>query len=70
MAADIAQQFLRVLEEIRESAARHRRVRHRRVKDYSHRKARVLERLQIQPRVFALDICAYAVTSNHYHLVL
>jgi hypothetical protein len=38
--------------------------------DYSHRKAWVLERLQILSDVFAIDICAYAVMSNHYHLVL
>ena len=38
--------------------------------DYSHRKGWVLERLQIQSQVFAIEICAYAVMSNHYHLVL
>jgi REP element-mobilizing transposase RayT len=39
-------------------------------KDYSHRKAWVLERMaQLEP-VFAIDLCAYAVMSNHYHLVL
>lgn len=39
-------------------------------KDYSHRKAWVLERLKILSAVFAIDLCAYAVMSNHYHLVL
>ena len=39
-------------------------------KDYSHRKAWVLERLRELSSVFAIDICAYAVMSNHYHLVL
>lgn len=39
-------------------------------RDYSHRKAWVLERLSIQASIFAIDICAYAVMSNHYHLVL
>ena len=39
-------------------------------KDYSHRKTWVLERLQLLSSVFAIDICAYAVMSNHYHLVL
>jgi REP element-mobilizing transposase RayT len=39
-------------------------------KDYSHRKAWVLERLTELSSVFAIDICAYAVMSNHYHLVL
>jgi REP element-mobilizing transposase RayT len=39
-------------------------------KDYSHRKTWVLDRLAELSRVFAIDICAYAVLSNHYHLVL
>ena len=39
-------------------------------RDYSHRKSWVLERLHLQSQVFAIDICAYAVMSNHYHLVL
>ena len=39
-------------------------------KDYSHRKQWVLERLELLARVFAIDICAYAVMSNHYHLVI
>lgn len=39
-------------------------------KDYSHRKAWVLERLKYLADSFAVDLCAYAVMSNHYHLVL
>jgi REP element-mobilizing transposase RayT len=39
-------------------------------KDYSHRKDWVLERMALLDRVFAIDVCAYAVMSNHYHLVL
>jgi REP element-mobilizing transposase RayT len=39
-------------------------------RDYSHRKDWVLERLRLLSEVFAIDICAYAVMSNHYHLVL
>ena len=39
-------------------------------RDCSHRKAWVLERLTQFAAIFAIDICAYAVMSNHYHLVL
>jgi REP element-mobilizing transposase RayT len=39
-------------------------------KDYSHRKSWVLERLAQLCSMFAIDICAYAILSNHYHLVL
>src|SRR5688572_1747038 len=39
-------------------------------KDYSHRKAWVLERLQALASVFAIDVSAYAILSNHFHLVV
>jgi REP element-mobilizing transposase RayT len=39
-------------------------------KDYSHRKGWVIDRLRLLSDVFAIDICAYAVMSNHYHVVL
>lgn len=37
---------------------------------YEHRKVWVIERLKMLSAVFAIDICAYAVMSNHYHLVV
>ena len=39
-------------------------------RDYSHRKDWVLERLSQLTCIFTIDICAYAVMSNHYHLVV
>jgi REP element-mobilizing transposase RayT len=38
--------------------------------NYEHRRAWVEERLLYLCSVFAIDICAYAVMSNHVHLVL
>ena len=39
-------------------------------KDYSARKQEIKERLAMLAEVFAIDVCAYAIRSNHYHLVL
>jgi REP element-mobilizing transposase RayT len=39
-------------------------------RDYSHRKEWVLERMHQLSYVFAIDVCAYAIMSNHYHLVI
>jgi REP element-mobilizing transposase RayT len=39
-------------------------------KNYDHRKQWAIERLRELTGVFAIDICAYAIMSNHYHLVL
>ncbi|ADU66720.1 hypothetical protein Selin_1998 [Desulfurispirillum indicum S5] len=37
---------------------------------FDHRKQWILDRLGVLTEVFAIDICAYALMSNHYHLVL
>lgn len=39
-------------------------------KNYSHRKVWVLQRLGQLADIFAIELCAYAIMSNHYHLVL
>ncbi len=37
---------------------------------YEHRKQWLVSRLRFLSYVFAIDLCAYAVMSNHYHVVL
>lgn len=39
-------------------------------KSFAHRRQWVIERMHYLASVFNLDICAYAVLSNHYHIVL
>ena len=39
-------------------------------KNYEHRRQWVVDRLKELAGVFAIEICAYAVMSNHYHVVL
>ena len=39
-------------------------------KDYSHRKQWLIDRIDHLLGSFAIHLCAYAVLSNHYHLVV
>lgn len=39
-------------------------------KDYSHRKQWLVDKIKQLATIFSIHICAYAVMSNHYHLVL
>jgi hypothetical protein len=39
-------------------------------RDYSHRKAWIVERLRFLSSIFAIDVCAYAVMSTHAHEIL
>jgi REP element-mobilizing transposase RayT len=40
------------------------------LRDFSHRKAWLVERLRHLAAIFAIDVCAYAVMENHYHAIL
>ncbi len=39
-------------------------------RDFSHRKAWLVDRLRHLAGIFAIDVCAYAVMDNHYHTIL
>jgi putative transposase len=40
------------------------------LRDFSHRKAWLVDRLRYLAAIFAIEVCAYAVLENHYHSVL
>ena len=40
------------------------------LRDFSHRKAWLVERLRYLAAIFAIEVCAYAVMENHYHTIL
>ena len=39
-------------------------------KNFNHRRQWLVDRLQLQATMFAIDLCAYSIMSNHYHVVL
>ncbi len=39
-------------------------------KNYDHRKGLIVDKIKALSEIFAIDVCAYAVMSNHYHVVL
>ena len=40
------------------------------VHNYDHRKQWIVDQIKHLAAVFSMDVCAYAVMSNHYHVVL
>ncbi|CAH6784689.1 hypothetical protein VCHA27O13_40179 [Vibrio chagasii] len=37
--------------------------------NFEHRRVWLIERMRLLSQVFAIDVCASAIMSNHYHLV-
>jgi hypothetical protein len=38
--------------------------------DFEHRRQWVVDRIKLMSSIFAVDLCAYAIMSNHYHIVV
>jgi hypothetical protein len=39
-------------------------------RDFSHRKEWLVKRLQFLASIFAIDVCAFAILANHFHVIL
>jgi len=38
--------------------------------NYDHRKQWLVDRIRLLSSLFTIDLCSYAIMSNHYHLVI